>query len=127
MNLTQVYCGVYLARSLFGLWYFYAHMQFEAILPYQTASTALLWKGKCQDKGRVPSAHRQDYPSRLPTHRLSRPFDGVETFLAPRVLHLHLWMALAKFACGLDSGKKRLNHHLYRLTMERELPLRGFL
>lgn len=63
----------------------------------------------------------------LTTHRLSRPFDRVETFLSPRVLRLHLWMALAKLACGLDSGKKSLNHHLYRLAMERELSLRGFL
>ncbi len=63
----------------------------------------------------------------LTTHRLSRPFDRVETFLAPGLLRLHLWMALAKFACGLDSGKKSLNHHLYRLAMERELSLRGFL
>jgi hypothetical protein len=127
MNLAQVYGGIYIARSLLCLWYFYAHMQFKAIIPYQTASTALLWKGKCQDKGCTPFTHRQDYPSMLTTHRLSGPFDRVETFLAPGVLRLHLWMALAKFACGLDSGKKSLNHHLYRLAMERELSLRGFL
>ena len=43
----------------------------------------------------------------LTTHGLSRPFDRVETFLAPGVLRIHLWMALAKFACGLDSEGRR--------------------
>src|SRR5205814_4093599 len=116
-----------IARSLFCLWYFYAHMQFKAIIPDQTASTALLWKGKCQNNGCTPSAHRQDYPSMLTTHRLSRPFDRVETFLAPGVLRLHLWMALAKFACVLDSGRKGLNYHLQRFGMERGVFLRCLL
>src|SRR5438067_10181050 len=98
-------------------------MQFKAIIPYETASPALLWKVKRQDNGCTPSAHRQDYPSMLTTHGLSRPFDRVETFLSPGVLRLHLGMALAKFASGLDSGKKSLNHHLYRLAMEPELSL----
>ena len=33
MNLAQVDCGVDIARSLFCLWYFYAHMQLKAIIP----------------------------------------------------------------------------------------------
>lgn len=61
------------------------------------------------------------------THRLSRPFDRIETFLSPGVFNFHLWMALAKFACNLNGGKKGLNNHLYRLAMERKMSLRGFL
>src|SRR5437588_9308505 len=80
MNLAQVDCGIDIARSLLCVWYFYAHMQFKAILPYQTASTTVLWKVKRQDNGWAPSAHRQDDPPLLTTHRLSRPCDRVETF-----------------------------------------------
>src|SRR5579859_1723962 len=97
------------------------------MIPYKTASTALRWKFKRQDNGCTPSAHRQDNPSLLTTHCLCRPLDREETFFPPGIFHLHLWVTLAKFACGLDIGKKSLNHHLNRLAMERKLPLCGFL
>ena len=60
-------------------------------------------------------------------HGLSRPGNRIEPLRAPRILHLHLRMGLAKLACGFDIGKKGMDDHLNRLTMQGKTSFIGFL
>jgi hypothetical protein len=122
VNLAQVCGGVDVAWRSLGLRDFYAHMQLEAVIPDQTASTAVLWKIKRQDQRRATFAHWQHHPTTLFGDSLSRPLDRVEPFGSPGVFHPHLWMALTELARGLNIGKEGGNHHLNRLAVQGKLP-----
>jgi hypothetical protein len=112
MDLAQIYGSGSRSWSFLGLWRNNADMQFKAVIPDQAASTALLWKGKWQHQGCTPSAHRQNHPSWLDAHSLSRPMDRIKPLGPPGIFHAHLWMCLAKLTGRLDGGKKGMDNHL---------------
>jgi hypothetical protein len=68
------------------------------------------------------AAHRQDDAPLLNAHRLGGPVDGIETFLAPGVLHLHLRMLPAQCARGLNRTKKGAEDSLHRLAVPGKAP-----
>src|SRR5437773_10924943 len=103
-------------------------MQFKTIVPDKGASATLVWQGNGQDKRWASFPHRQDHTPALFGDRLSRPFDRVEAFGTPGVLHLHLWVSLAQFSGRLDRGEEGTYYHLNRLAMQCKLPpFGGFL
>jgi hypothetical protein len=127
VDFSQVYRCLVLTRNVFRAFDFHAHMQFKASVPDQGTGTALFRKFERQDKGLAPFANWQDDPSLFAAHGLSRPFDGIEAFSAPRILHPHLWVGLAKLAGGFDIGKEGMDDHLNRLAMQSKAPFGGLL
>src|SRR6266568_3510321 len=125
MNFPQVYRRVLVARSMLSLWNFYADMEFKATVPHQRTCTAVRRQIERQHNGCASSAHWQDDTPFFFAHRLFRPMNGVE------LLHFvgiaHLWVCGFQLAGGLDIGKKSMDHHLYRLAMERILAFGGLL
>src|SRR5712692_9726186 len=95
-------------------------MELKAIVPHEGTGPTICWQIERQYQGWTTSAHRQDHTPLFTTHRLRRPMDRVETFGAPRVFHFHLWVSLAQVPGGIDIGKKSMDHHLDRLTMQSE-------
>src|SRR5947209_7600246 len=116
-----------LARRFRGLLHLHTHMQLKAIIPNKATCTALCGKVDGQDNGFATFAHWQNDSSFFFAYRLSRPLNGIETFLAPGVLHFHLGVSLTKFTGGFDVGKKSMNDHLHRLTMQGKPTLRSLL
>jgi hypothetical protein len=127
VDFSQVYRRLVLTRSVFRAFDFHAHMQFKASVPDQRTGSALFRKFERQDKGLAPFAHWQDDPSLFAAHGLSRPGDGIEAFSAPRILHPHLWVGLAKLSGGFDIGKEGMDDHLNRLAMQSKAPFGGLL
>jgi hypothetical protein len=127
VDFTQVNSCMNLTGCLFILRRLNTHMQLKAVVPNKTASAALFRQVKRQDKGITSFAHRQNNPPILAAHSLSRPLDWIEAFFAPWIFHLHLGMRLSKLACGLDVGKKGMDHHLYRLRVQCKLSTFGGL
>jgi putative transposase len=121
MDFAQVDRGLDIPRSFLRLWNFDAHMQLKPMIPDQCTGPTIFRQFNGQDQGFASFAHRQDDPSFFTTHGLSRPFDRIEAFGAPGVLHLR--MALAKLARGLNSGKEGVYHHLNRLAMQGKFAL----
>ncbi len=127
MDFSQVNRRLVLARSGFGAFAFEADMQFKAPIPDQGAGSGFFGQIKRQNQRLAPFPHWQNHPSLFLADGLSRPLDRIEAFGAPRILHLHLGMRLAKLTGGFDIGKKGMDHHLNRLTMQRKTALSGLL
>ena len=106
------------AGTGFRLWDIHADVQFEAPVPHERTGPGMLWQLNRQYERRATFAHWQNNAPLLDAHRLGRPVDGIELLRAPGVLHAHLWVFLAQFACGLDVREERMHHHLYRLAMQ---------
>jgi hypothetical protein len=123
VDLSQVNRSMALSGSSFSLWNLHTDMQLKAVVPDQRTSSAVFRKLKRQNEGLATLAHRQNDTSLLAAHSLNRPLDGIEAFLSPWILHLHLRMRLAQLACGLDSGKKGMDYHLDRLAMQRKVSI----
>lgn len=117
VNFAEIYGGLHRAGSLLGLWDFYTHMQFKAVVPDQAASTTVFWKVDRQNKRSTASSPRQHHAPTLFGDRLSRPLDWVKAFGAPGILHLHLRMCLTELVRCLYVGKECADDHLYRLAM----------
>ncbi len=113
--------------SLLCLGNFYAHMQFKSTIPDQDTSCALFWKVERQTNGLASSTHWQKHPSWLDAHGLSRPEDRIKPLGPPGIFHMHLWMHMAKFSGRLDGGKKGMDDHLNRLTMQGKATFGGLL
>jgi hypothetical protein len=127
VDFSQVYRRLVFSWSVLRTWYLDAHMQFKAPVPDQGTCSCFFWQGKRQDQRGTTTTHRQDHPSLLVAHSLSRPGNGIEAFGMPGILHLHLWVGLAKLTCGFDSGKKGMNNHLNRLAMQSKAAFGGLL
>jgi hypothetical protein len=127
MDFTKVYCCMYITGCFFFLRLFDTDMQLETVVPNEATCTAVIFQFDWQNDGFPAFAHWQNHPSVLFAYRLGRPFDWIETLFTPGVFHLHLRMSLTELACGIDVGKKSMDHHLHRLTLQRELPFGGFL
>jgi len=98
------------------------------MVPDQATGAAVLGKLNGQDQRWTTFAHRQDYTPTLFGDGLCGPLDRVEAFGAPGILHLQLWVGLAKFLGGLDSGDEGPYDHLHRLAVQFKLPpFGGFL
>ncbi len=123
VDLPQVNRRMVLSGSRFSLWNFDTHMQLKAVVPDQCTSSTVVFQLKRQHKRFATLAHWQDHPSFFLAHRLSRPGHRVETFLAPRILHLHLRMRFAKLAGRCDGGDKHPHDALKRLAMQRKATL----
>ncbi len=123
MNLTQVDCCVNLSRRCFILWLLYTDVQFKAIVPDKATRATLFRKCNWQNQRLASFAHRQNNSSLFFAHRLSGPFDRIEALRTPRILHLHLGMTLTELTCGVNGGKKSMDNHLHRLTMQGKLSL----
>jgi len=78
----------------------------------------MLRQVKWQDQRWAALAHRQHHAPLLSMNGLGRPVDRVERFDAPGILHAHLRVFFAQFACGLDVREESVHHHLYRLAMQ---------
>jgi hypothetical protein len=125
VDFTQIDCSMDFSGCFFDFGCFDADMQFKAMVPDQAASAAILGQSEMQDDGLAPLAHRQNNASKLLRDSLSRPFDRIEAFFAPWIVHLHLWMGLTELACGVDIGKESMDHHLDRLAMQCKLSTFG--
>ena len=122
VDFAQVYGRLNRSGGFFGLWYFQADVQLIPIVPNQGASAAVFWQFDGQDQRWTTFAHRQDHAPMFFGDGLSRPFDRIEPFGAPGILHLHLRTGLAQFLRGLDVGKKGTYYHLNRLAVQCKLP-----
>ena len=127
MDLTQVDRCMSRSWRLLGFLRLNTHMQLKAVVPNKTASPTVFRQVKRQNKRVAPLSHRQNNPSVFATYSLSRPFDRIEAFFSPGILHLHLGMRLAEFACGLNVGKEGMDDHLHRLAMQSKLAFRCLL
>src|SRR6266849_10659672 len=125
MNFSQVDRRVRVARSLLSLWNCYAHMEFKATVPHQRTCTAVLRQIERQHESCASSAHGKDDTPFFFAHCLFRPMNGVELLHFVRIVHL--WVCGFQLAGGLDIGKKSMDHHLYRLAMERIIAFGGCL
>jgi hypothetical protein len=127
MDFTQIDCRMDFSRRVLCFGCFDADMQFKAVIPNQAACAAILGQSEMQDDGLAPLAHRQNNASRLLRDRLSRPFDRIEAFLSPWIVHPHLRVRLTELARGVDIGKESMYYHLYRLTVQCKLSAFGSL
>src|SRR5258708_605692 len=127
MGFNQVYRCMNTPRPFFRYSLFDTDMQFKTVIPDKATGTAVIFQLNWQDDGFTSFAHRQNHSSVLFAYSLSRPFDRIEVLLTPGIFHLHLRMGFAKLACGIDVGKERMHHHLYRLAMQRKLSFGCFL
>ncbi len=124
MDFSQIDCGVIVSRSLFSSWNLDTDVQFKAIVPDQATGPTIFWQIDGQDDGFPTFAHWQDHPSWLFADGLCGPFDRIEAFRSPGILHPHLRVGLAKFAGCLDVGKKCARHLLDCLTVQGKAGLR---
>ena len=106
------------AGSPFRLGNLDADVQLEAPVPDQCAGPGVFRQIERQDEGRATLAHRQEKAPFLFADGLGGPVDGVEPFLAPRILHVHFRVFFAKFAGGCNSGNKHSYDRLDRLAMQ---------
>ncbi len=127
MDFAQIDRRLFLARSFFSLWGFYAHMQFKATVPDQVTGTAIFRKLDGQDEGCASFPHWQDHTSLFLAHRLSRPLNRIEPLRAPGVLHVHLWVLFAQLAGRVDVGEEGTEDRLNRLAMQRKTALGGLM
>ncbi len=127
MDFAQIDRGLFLSRSRFSLWDFYAHMQLKAVVPDQRTSPALFRKLDGQDDGFASFAHRQNDAPFFLAHRLSRPFDRVEPLRSPGVLHAHLWVLFAQQTGRVDVCEESAEDRLNRLAMQRKTTLGGLM
>jgi hypothetical protein len=121
VDFTQVNRCMNLTGCLFSLWYLNTHMQLKSVVPNKAASPTVFRQVKRQNKRVTAFSHGKDNPSILTAYSLSRPLDRIEAFFSPWILHLHLGMRLAEFACGINVGKKGMYDHLHRLAMQSKL------
>lgn len=87
LDLAEVYCRLARARSLFCLWYVRADMQLKAVIPDQATRAAVFGQINGQNQGRATLAHWQNHAPMFTREGLRRPFNRVEAFRAPGVLH----------------------------------------
>ena len=127
VDFTQVDGCMNLSWCFLSFWHFDAHMQLEAVVPDQAACAAMLRQVEMQGDRLAPIAHGQNNASRLLLDGLSRPFDRIVAFFAPRIFHLHLRVCLTELACSIDISKESMYYHLHRLRMQRELSAFGSL
>ncbi len=127
VDFAQVDGSLVLTWSLFSAWYLDAGMQFKTMIPDQRTRPALCRKRKLQDNGPTTATHRQDDPTRLDPHRLRGPMDWIKPLGPPGILHLHVRVCFAKFAGGINVGKKSMGDHLHRLAVQSKVALGDLL
>ena len=118
VDFSQVHRRAVLARGLLGLWYLDADVQFKAAIPDQGTGSAVLRQVQAQDQRGASPSHWEHHAPLLAAHRLRGPVNRIELFRLPGVLHAHLGMAGAEFACGFNVGKEGLHYHLHRLAVQ---------
>jgi hypothetical protein len=127
VDFTQIDRRMNRSWRLLGFLRLNTHMQLKTVVPNKAASPTVFRQVKRQNKRVAPLSHRQNNPSIFTTYSLSRPLDRIEAFFSPWILHLHLGMRLAEFACGLNVGKEGMDDHLHRLAMQSKLSTFGHL
>jgi len=118
VNFSEIDGGMYIAGCVLLLLDLDTHMQFKPAIPDEGNRPALLWKSNGQNQSCTPSPHGKHNPPVFFRDRLRRPRDRVVSFCFVGVAHLHMRMGLPQVFGGLDVGKKGVDNHLNRLTVQ---------
>lgn len=127
VNFSEIDGGMDVPRGVLLLLDLDAHMQFKPAVPDEGHRPALLWKSNGQNKSGTPAPHWKHHTPVFLGERLCRPRDRIVAFRFVGVAHLQVRMGLPQVFCGIDVGKKGVDNHLNRLTVQGKAAFGRFL